>query len=78
MGIPGTPFALLTSNHQRKGNRSMHDLLNRTLTTIESWLTGQSSESIQTEGPSMLDAVYAKAVEYDQYIRSNVGGQDAR
>ncbi len=56
----------------------MHDLLNRTLTTIESWLTGQSSESIQTEGPSMLDAVYAKAVEYDQYIRSNVGGQDAR
>jgi hypothetical protein len=56
----------------------MHDLLNRTLATIESWLTGQPSESIQTEGSNGPAAAYVKAVEYDHYIRSNVGGQNAR
>jgi len=51
----------------------MHDLLIRTLTALEQWLTGQSSKSIQDERSSGPVPAYVQAVEYDHYIRSNVG-----
>jgi hypothetical protein len=51
----------------------MHDLLIRTLAALEQWLTGESSKSIQHERSSEPVPAYVQAVEYDHYIRSNVG-----
>jgi hypothetical protein len=55
----------------------MHDLLIRTLSALEQWLTGQSSKSIQAEQSSELPPAYVKFLEYDHYIRSNVGSKES-
>ena len=64
-------------NHNRKGIDTMHDLLIRTFSALEQWLTGKSSsdQAEQSAGPV---ASYEKVVEYDHYIRSNVGSNKPR
>jgi hypothetical protein len=56
----------------------MHDFLIRTLSALEQWLTGESSKSAQAERSGGLVPAHVKALEYDHYIRSNVGGNEAR
>jgi hypothetical protein len=56
----------------------MYDLLIRTFSALEQWLTGQSSSSIHAERSSEPAPAYVKALEYDHYIRSNVDRIESR
>ncbi len=56
----------------------MHDLLTRTFSALEQWLTGKSSSANQAEQSIGPVVSYEKIAEYDDYIRSNVNPNKPR